>query len=152
MSDALLSWRRLIDADVRERKLALARARQAVTRGEQIEALLLAERDRRDQSERERRAGGELPTFAQERMTALLERAIERAEEKVAAAKVAEGGAVARLREAWTRLTALDRLLARRREQARIETLRHEQKELDEIAGRHSLAEVELAALGEELR
>jgi|RhiMethySRZTD1v2_1073278.scaffolds.fasta_scaffold410013_2 flagellar biosynthesis chaperone FliJ len=145
MSDALISWRRVIEAQVRERKLTLARLRQAVSRAEQLESLLKDERERRDAAERERRGRGELPTFAQERMNALLERAIERAAEKVAAAKAAESSAVDSLREAWQSATAIDRLLARREERAQLEVRRIEQKELDEIASHGRLRDPALA-------
>ena len=135
-SDGLLSWRRLVDADVRDRKLALARSRNTVARAEQIEALLVGQRDRRDVDEREARARGDLPDFARERMNVLLERAIERAGTQVSAAKKAENDAVDRLRTAFTQLEALDRLLHRRAEREASEERRLEQKELDEIAGR----------------
>ena len=151
MSDGLLSWRRVIESQVRERKLALARVRQAVARAEQMESLLRDERDRRDVAERERRARGELPTFAQERMNALLERAIERAGEKVSAARAAESAAVDSLREAWQSATAVDRLVARRDARAEIETRRIEQKELDEIASHGRRFDPTLAG-SEELR
>jgi flagellar biosynthesis chaperone FliJ len=132
----LLSWQRLVDADVREKKLALARARQLASRCEQVEAALLAERARRDEEERARRGAGELPGFAGERMNALLERAIEKAGEKLAAARRGEARALDALRESWKRATALERLLERRAERERQDGLRAEQKELDEIASR----------------
>jgi flagellar biosynthesis chaperone FliJ len=144
MSDAILSWRRLVEAEVRDHKLAVARARQAVTRAEQIETLLRGERARRDDAERERRGRGEMPTFAQERMNALLERALERAAAKVAAAHADEARAVEKLRDAWQRVTVLDRLLARRAERERLHERREEQKEHDEIAGRRAFMEAAL--------
>jgi flagellar biosynthesis chaperone FliJ len=137
------SWRRLAASELRERKLALARARQLVLRAEQIEQLLLAERGRRDASERERRGRGELPDFARERMNALLERAIERAAEKSAAARRVEGDHVERLRESRQRAAALDRLVARRAAREAIETRRAEQKELDEAAARRLVVDHE---------
>jgi flagellar biosynthesis chaperone FliJ len=136
VSEGIERWRRVVEAEVRERKLALATGRQALARAEQFEALLLAERERRDQAERERRVRGELQSFADERMNALLERAIERAAEKVAAAKAGEAAAVERLRESWQRATGLDRLLARRRARAELERRRAEQTETDESASR----------------
>ena len=142
----LLSWQRLVDSDVRDKKLALARARQLVARCETVESLLLAERARRDDEERARRGAGELPDFARERTDALLEKGIEKAGEKLAAARKGEARALDALREARKRAAAIERLLDRRAERERGELQRAEQKELDEIASRRG------AALTEALR
>ncbi len=152
MSAGLLGWQRLVDAEARERRIDLARARQAVARAEQIVELLLAERERRDAVEREQRGRGEIPSFAHERMNALLERAIERAREKAAAARSAEAAALERLREARQRAAALDRLLARRSARAAVEARRTEQKELDEVAGRRAFVEAATGPASGELR
>jgi flagellar biosynthesis chaperone FliJ len=142
----LLSWQHLVDAELREKKLALARARQLVSRCETVEALLLAERARRDDEERARRGAGELPDFARERTDALLEKGIEKAGEKLATARRGEARALDALREARKRAAAIERLLDRRAERERDEAQRVEQKELDEIASRPG------AALTEALR
>ncbi|MSR46813.1 MAG: hypothetical protein EXS13_07100 [Planctomycetes bacterium] len=134
----LLSWQRMVDNDARDKKLALARARQLVMRCEQVEAALLGERTRRDQEERQLREAGDLPHFGRERLAALLERAIERAQEKVAAARLAESRTLDALRESWKRATAVERLLDRRQKRERLDALKAEQKELDEIASRRS--------------
>ncbi|MBM4015289.1 MAG: hypothetical protein FJ293_10055 [Planctomycetes bacterium] len=132
----LHSWRRLIEADVRERKLQLARARALVARSEQLEATLRAERTRRDEQERRDRAAGELPGFARERMATLLEGAIERAAEKAEKARLQEARTQDALREAFRRVRAVERVIERRESRAHEAGLRGEQKELDEIAAR----------------
>ncbi|MBL8840750.1 MAG: hypothetical protein JNL90_04380 [Planctomycetes bacterium] len=136
----LHSWRKLVDAQVREKKLALARARQLAGRCAEIEEALLAERARRDDEERRRREAGELPDFARERMTALLERALERAREKLAAARTGEERALAGLRESFTRATAVERLIDRRDARDEADRMRAEQKEIDEVATRRAAA------------
>ncbi len=136
----LASWHKLVDAQVRERKLALARARQLAARCADIEAVLLGERARRDEEERRLRAAGELPDFARERMNVLLEQTLERARDKLAAARVGEERALAGLREAWQRATAVERLLDRRRERDATQRLQTEQKEIDEVATRRAAA------------
>jgi flagellar export protein FliJ len=137
--NGLDQWRQLLESDVRDKKVALARMRLAVERAEAVEALLAGERERRDQHERERRAQGEMPDFARERLNVLLERALVRARGKVADARVAAEDAAERLRVAWRRVTLLDRLLERRRERARLEGARRDQRERDELASiRHA--------------
>ncbi len=144
-SRGLLAWRGLIEAQTKERQRALARARQLAARCEQIEALLLGERERRDGAECTRRGRGELPDFASERLDALLERAIEGAHTKLATAHDADERAHAKLRESWQQTTALDRLLERRAARARDETQRAAQEELDEIAQRRARVAAEAA-------
>lgn len=132
----LQSWRRVIDAQVRERRLALARAQRQLARCAAVEETLLAERTRRDAAERERRAQGQLPGFAEERMNALLEQAIARAAANRAAARAADERALAALREVRQRQGGIDRLLERRARRDRQDAARAEQSEIDEIAGR----------------
>jgi flagellar export protein FliJ len=132
--NGLAQWHRLLESDLRERKLALARARLALERAEQVAALLEDERDRRDEHERERRAGGEMPDFTRERLNLLLERAVVRARARVADGHGAVDEAAERLREAWRRVAGIDRLIERRDERARLERTRREQRELDELA------------------
>lgn len=134
----LHSWQRMVDADVRERQLALARGRQLVARCMELEAALLAERGRRDEEERRCREVGELPGFARERMAVLLERAIERAGEKVAQARAGEARLLDALREAFRRASAVGRVIDRRDARELAETLKVEQRELDEIASRRT--------------
>lgn len=132
--NGLAQWHRLLESELRERKLALARARLALERAEQIVALLLGERERRDAQERARRADGQMPDFTRERLNLLLERAVVRAKVRVADGESAVEEAAERLREAWRRVAGIDRLIERRDERVRLELKRREQRELDELA------------------
>jgi len=139
--NGLAQWHRLLESKLRERKLTLARARLALERAEQIVALLIGERERRDEQERARRAAGEMPDFTRERLNLLLERAVVRAKVRVADGESAVEEAAERLREAWRRVAGIDRLIERRDERARLEAKRREQRELDELAStRHHAA------------
>jgi flagellar export protein FliJ len=140
--NGLAQWHRLLESDLRERKLALARARLALERAEQVAALLVGERERRDEQERARRAAGEMPDFTRERLNVLLERAVVRAKVKVADGTSAVEEAAERLREAWRRVAGIDRLIQRRDEREAFELRRRDQKELDELASTRHHASV----------
>lgn len=140
--NGLAQWHRLLESDLRERKLALARARLAHERAEQVAALLLGERERRDEQERARRKDGQMPDFTRERLNVLLERALVRARVKVADCHSAVEEAAERLREAWRRVAGIDRLIQRRDEREAFELRRRDQKELDELASMRHHASV----------
>ena len=135
MSRALDRFHRDLKAQVRFRRLDLARARQETAREEAIRRNLLRQQERHEQEVRRRRIAGKFGAFdfGLERMRALVEQALEGSAARLRVCLEHETEAQDALKGATQREAAASRLLTRRKGKERETAAHNEQKLMDEM-------------------
>jgi hypothetical protein len=135
MTKGLQTYEKMLAQELRACRLNLAQVRQALH--VEIQRQLRLERARKQLEEREyqRRKSGvfQVASFAEEKQRVLLERALEATALRVDGQRTAENKALQKVQQAHARLSGVQRLRGRRRDQQRKEDLARSQIQLEEI-------------------